>query len=113
MGLQYGNECYCGSLGDEEKHVQYGLGDCNFLCAGDDSFNCGAFSTVSSTAANMSQRSATFSQCKCVEPTFVVEYKKKLSAPLFSRRNAISSTTFVPELCFSGLQNITVGTCYF
>ncbi|CAM9785109.1 unnamed protein product, partial [Ectocarpus sp. 12 AP-2014] len=41
MGLQYGNECYCGSLGDEEKHVQYGPGDCNFLCAGDDSFNCG------------------------------------------------------------------------
>ncbi|CAM9201303.1 unnamed protein product, partial [Ectocarpus fasciculatus] len=41
MGLQYGNECYCGSLGDEEKHVRYGPGDCNFLCAGDDSFNCG------------------------------------------------------------------------
>ncbi|CAM9456557.1 unnamed protein product, partial [Ectocarpus sp. 13 AM-2016] len=41
MGLQYGNECYCGSLGDEEKHVQYGPGDCKFLCAGDDSFNCG------------------------------------------------------------------------
>ncbi|CAN0255902.1 unnamed protein product, partial [Ectocarpus sp. 4 AP-2014] len=41
MGLQYGNECYCGSLGDEEKHVQYGPGDCNFLCAGDDSFICG------------------------------------------------------------------------
>ncbi|CAM9107440.1 unnamed protein product [Ectocarpus sp. 6 AP-2014] len=41
MGLQYGNECYCGSLGDEEKHVQYGPGDCNFLCAGDESFNCG------------------------------------------------------------------------
>ena len=41
MGVQHGDECWCGSLGDEEKHTQYGEGKCDFPCAGDPSEICG------------------------------------------------------------------------
>lgn len=43
MGVQHGDECWCGSLGDEEEHIQYGDGKCNFPCKGNSSEICGTF----------------------------------------------------------------------
>lgn len=41
MGLQYGQECWCGSSGDEEKHTQHGPATCDLECVGDPSEQCG------------------------------------------------------------------------
>eukprot|EP00752_Nemacystus_decipiens_P014212 g12641.t1 len=42
MGLQDGRQCWCGTEGDEEKHIQYGQVDtCDMLCPGDSSQTCG------------------------------------------------------------------------
>eukprot|EP00752_Nemacystus_decipiens_P012850 g11377.t1 len=41
MGLQYGKECDCGSMGDEHKHTQYGHGTCETNCTGAPDEYCG------------------------------------------------------------------------
>lgn len=52
MGLQHADECWCGSLGDEQKHTQYGEGKCNMPCAGDSSVTCGASTLIHTLAVS-------------------------------------------------------------
>ncbi|CAN0332005.1 unnamed protein product, partial [Scytosiphon promiscuus] len=41
MGLQFGYECYCGSMSDAEQDTQFGSADCDITCMGDESSTCG------------------------------------------------------------------------
>lgn len=41
MGLQFGYECYCGSMSDAQQDTQFGPGVCDASCMGDESATCG------------------------------------------------------------------------
>ncbi|CAM9289939.1 unnamed protein product, partial [Scytosiphon promiscuus] len=43
MGLQFGYECYCGSMSDAEQDTQFGASDCDITCMGDESSTCGGY----------------------------------------------------------------------
>lgn len=79
MGLQYGGECWCGSLGDEEQHTQYGNGTCNKPCSGDSSEICGTSNAYFDKRTDAPPPSRPFT-------VVVVKYKYevvRLPAPLF------------------------------